>query len=83
MSAMVGHTFEELVEIKGPPSSEFAMPNGDKIYTWRKDGATVTDYTSKSVLTSAYSKSRTNSCQKDYTVGTDGIIKSFRWEGSC
>jgi len=67
----IGKDINTLVERAGPPTKIFDMPNGkQKIYTW---------------IHTAYSSwdGSRDDCVFDWTVDNSGLVKSYRYNGSC
>ncbi len=84
LNTWIGHDVNELITSWGPPSNEYTMPNGNKMYTWLHVGGTLVvsnyNYFLRMTLTNAV----TYWCKTTFNVDESGIITGGRWEGnSC
>lgn len=77
----IGQDSSALVRSWGPPSSVFTDPSdGNRIYTWFYQGATVTTFIP--VLSMAVTDT-SDFCKIDFYTNPSGQITNIRWAGSC
>lgn len=80
LNSWKGHDISSLMQAWGPPSNQYALPNGSHMYTWLWVGGTrvvsapIGDYR----VTTA----NTAWCKTTMTANGDGIITQWRWEGN-
>ena len=72
MASWMGHDANLLIEKWGPPSRTFVMPNGNTMYTW--EWSRSSGYVQGNVV-----RTRTNVCEKTFTVSPAGIVISWRY----
>ncbi len=77
LASWVGNDVSSLIQSWGPPANTYQMPNGDIMYTFFFDGGAV----AMPVGNMAYAVNR--SCKTTFTAGSNGIIKTWRWEGNA
>lgn len=85
LQSRMGMDINEVIGQAGPPVNVFKMPNGDSVYTWARYSQPVTTaYAMPMGYGSTYAMSRTtqSGCRVDYTVGSNSIAKSWRYEGN-
>ena len=69
-----GWDINKLITSWGPPSDEYTMPNGNKMYTWLRLGGTVVRSNYDYFLNQTTSKSDEYWCKTTFTVNTSGKI---------
>jgi len=70
MKSWVGHSESQLVANWGAPDKTVNLPDGSKVYTWKS-----------TVMNGLTDKSGTHEERKTFTIGSDGIVKSWSYEG--
>jgi len=89
LDTWLGRDVNELITSWGPPSNEYTMPNGDKMYTWLIVGNTtiLSDY--NQYLHMTLTNSITSWCKTTFTVhhftyfDNHDKITNWRWEGNA
>ena len=76
LQSWVGNDVNHLIASWGPPTSEYRMPNGNVMYTYRRDAGAV----AVPVGNMVYAGRRW--CETTFQVDALGVIRSWRWEGN-
>ncbi len=85
LKSWVGKPSDKLVEKWGAPTSTYTKQNGDRIITYFQTTGSSTIGSVQNHRNPQYGtfigSSTTYTCKTDFTVDTQGHIKSWRWEG--
>ena len=76
-----GSDINKLIMSWGPPSDVYAMPNGNKMYTWLRTGGTVVTSNYNYYLNMTISNSTEYWCKTTFIVNTSDIIIENTWTG--
>jgi hypothetical protein len=83
MQQWVGIDVNILIQVYGPPSDVYVMPNGNKMYSWLKTNDTVVttnyDYWRNQVVSGQV----TNWCKKTWTTDAWNIVRSATSDGNA
>ena len=77
LQSWVGHDVNELIVKWGPPSSDYVMPNGNRMYTWFVNAGAV----AMPLYGGAVAVPR--SCKTTFTADFGGIIRTWSYEGNA
>jgi hypothetical protein len=84
MDSYINHDVNEAIMKLGPPSNEYTMPNGNKMYTWLWVGGTLVTANYNDFLNIAYANSVTYYCKMTFIANPGGLIVSWQAQGnSC
>ena len=78
-----GNDINRLITSWGPPSDVYAMPNGNKMYTWLRTSGTVVTSNYNYFLNQTVSHSSESWCKTTFTVNTSDIIIDNTWSGNA
>jgi hypothetical protein len=71
-----------LIAAWGPPSDEYVLPNGSRMYTWLYVSGTRVVANYNAYLNMVTAGSVTYWCKTTFTVA-GSMIQSWRWEGNA
>lgn len=83
LKSWMGNDVNSLIASWGPPSNEYVMPNGSKMYTWLRVGGTIVIANYSQYLSMVTAGSVTYWCKTTFTVNSEGVISNWRWEGNA
>lgn len=83
LKSWMGNDVNGLIASWGPPSDEYVMPNGTKMYTWLRVGGTRVVANYNEHLNMVTAGSVTYWCKTTFTVTPSGVIQNWRWEGNA
>jgi len=84
LNSWMGADVNRLISSWGPPSDEYTMPNGSKMYTWLWIGGTRVFANYNYYLKMVTAGSVTYWCKTTFTASPSGVVNDWRWEGnSC
>ncbi len=83
LNTWVGADVNVLIGSWGPPSDEYSMPNGNKMYTWLWVGNTLVTSNYIKFLNMTLTNSVTYWCKTTFTVDNYGKISGWRYEGNA
>ena len=78
-----GHNVKDLIVSWGPPSNEYTMPNGNKMYIWLTTSGDRVTTNYNYFLNQTVSQTSTSWCKTTFTVNTSNIIINNTWEGNA
>jgi hypothetical protein len=82
LQSWLGHDVNHLISKWGPPSSDFALSNGNKIYTWVDHGANISYANYSPYANTAIGFTSPTSCKTSFTIDQNGRIIEWRYEGN-
>ena len=83
LQSWMGADVNRPMQVWGPPSSEYRMPNGDTMYTWLWVGGTLVTASYNQYWNMVTAGSVTYWCKTTFTAGSTGILYNWRWEGNA
>jgi len=84
IATWVGEDVNRLVQVWGPPSSTYVLPNGEgTMYTWMFNGGTVATGNYNYYLDTTTYSAQTYWCKTTFTVNKSNVVTSWRWEGNA
>ena len=83
LKSWMGSDVNRLMASWGPPSNEYAMPNGSKMYTWLWVGGTQVVANYNEYLNMVTAGSVTYWCKTTFTANPSGVVDHWRWEGNA
>lgn len=83
LDTWIGSDINNLITSWGPPSNEYVMPNGKKMYTWLWVGGTRVVANYNQYLSMVTGGSVTYYCKTTFTVSKLGVVETWRWEGNA
>jgi len=83
LQSWMGADVNGLIQAWGPPSNQYAMPNGHVMYTWLWVGGTLVTVRYNQYWNMVTAGSVTYWCKTTFTASPSGILHSWRWEGNA
>ena len=83
LNTWMGHDVNELITSLGPPSNEYTLPNGNKMYTWLWIGNTLVISNYNEYLNMTLTQAVTHWCKVTFVVNQYGRIINWRYEGNA
>jgi len=81
-NSWLGSDVNSLIASWGPPSNEYNMPNGSKMYTWVNVGGTQVVANYNEYLNMATANSVTYWCKTTFTVNSQNVITNWQGQGN-
>lgn len=83
LESWIGSDVNTLIASWGPPSNEYVMPSGGKMYTWLWVGGSQVVANYNQYLNMVTARSVTYWCKTTFTVTPSGVVQNWRWEGNA
>jgi len=83
LNTWIGADVNNLIASWGPPSEEYSMPNGNKMYTWLWVGNTLVTSNYNKFLNMTLTNAVTFWCKTTFTVDNYGRISGWHYEGNA
>ena len=83
LNSWMGSDVNDLIGCWGPPSDEYTMPNGNKMYTWLWVGGTLVTSNYNKFLNMTITNEVTYWCKTTFTVNSAGRIVNWMHEGNA
>ena len=83
LNTWMGSNVNNLISSWGPPSDEYTMPNGNKMYTWLWVGNTLVTSNYNKFLKMTLTNAVTYWCKTTFTVDNNDRITNWRYEGNA